>query len=229
MKVFSIGDLHLPGSHDKTMDIFGSKWNNHFERICDTWQEIVGKDDVVLIPGDISWAMKLEEAVEDLNSIAKLNGTKLIIKGNHDYWWNSLTKIRLLLPKGMSAIQNDSLSIGDFCFAGSRGWLCPGSSLFKEDDNKIYSREVIRMRLSLSSADGEKRIICMSHFPPFNEKRAPSGFTDLFEEFNVEHVVYAHLHDKACKGAFEGIKNGVCYRLVSCDHLDFKPVFITES
>lgn len=229
MKVFAIGDLHLPGNDDKPMNVFGSKWDNHFERICDDWASKVGKDDVVLIPGDISWAMHFEDALSDIEAISKLNGFKIIMRGNHDYWWSSLTKLRAVLPEDMYALQNDCIEIGSVSFCGSRGWLCEGNAAFKaEADGKIYQREVMRLEMSLKKAKEGQPIIGMLHFPPFNEKHQPSKFTELFERFNVKNVVYAHLHGKSCRNAFEGVRNGVEYTLCSADHLDFKLKQITE-
>ena len=229
MKVFAIGDLHLPGNDDKPMNVFGSKWDNHFERIADYWTQHIADDDVVLIPGDISWAMQLENAVDDIQAISKLKGTKIIMRGNHDYWWSSLSKVKSILPSGMYALQNDCIEIGGVSFCGSRGWLCEGNSAFKEsEDRKIYTREAMRLEMSLKKAKEGQMIIAMMHFPPFNEKQQPSSFTELFEAFNVKHVIYAHLHGKSCRVAFEGVKNGVEYTLCSADHLGFKPKFITE-
>ena len=186
-------------------------------------------EDAVLIPGDISWAMQLDEARLDIEYIAALPGKKVIMRGNHDYWWSSISKVRDMLPCCMYALQNDTVELGSVTIAGSRGWICPGSSGFDpETDQKIYDREVIRLQLSLSGAKQGSRIIVMLHYPPFNEKRAPSGFTEIFEKYGVEQVIYGHLHGKACRNAFEGIRNGIEYTLCSADHLDFVPKLITE-
>ncbi|MEI3400723.1 MAG: metallophosphoesterase [Christensenellales bacterium] len=193
------------------------------------WRERVSDEDAVLIPGDISWAMQLDEARLDIEYIAALPGKKVIMRGNHDYWWSSISKVRDMLPCCMYALQNDTVEFGSVTIAGSRGWICPGSSGFDpETDQKIYDREVIRLQLSLSGAKQGSRIIVMLHYPPFNEKRAPSGFTEIFEKYGVEQVIYGHLHGKACRNAFEGIRNGIEYTLCSADHLDFVPKLITE-
>ena len=123
MTLFAIGDLHLPGGEEKPMDIFGDHWENHFEHIAADWRARVKDGDVVLIPGDISWAMQLERAVPDLQKIGALPGRKVLIKGNHDYWWNSVSKLRRVLPEGMSALQHDALDMGDFVVCGTRGWI----------------------------------------------------------------------------------------------------------
>ncbi len=230
MKVYCIGDLHLPGNSEKPMDVFGHAWDDHPARIAEAWRDAVGSDDLVLIPGDISWAMRLEDAREDLALIGSLPGTKLLLRGNHDYWWNSISKVRASLPEGCFALQNDAFFFGDFAVAGSRGWVCPGSSGFSEqEDRGIYERELIRFGMSLEAAGTGRRLITMLHFPPFNEKRMLSGFTALIEKHGVETAVYGHLHDKACTVAFEGMRNGVAYLLCSADHIGFMPRLIAQA
>ncbi|HMM30367.1 MAG TPA: metallophosphoesterase [Clostridia bacterium] len=230
MKIFAIGDLHLPGNSEKPMDVFGEKWGKHFERVCDSWQVTVKDSDVVLIPGDISWALKLEDSADDLAAIARLNGKKVLLRGNHDYWWNSLAKVRGLLDQSMFAVQNDCIVINGMAFAGSRGWTIPESVGFSPaEDEKIYERELARLELSLSSVPAGAPIVGMLHYPPFNERRVPSAFCALFERFRVREVVYGHLHGKACKNAFEGMHNGVNYTLCSADHIGFSPKFILET
>ncbi|MBQ3552996.1 MAG: metallophosphoesterase [Clostridia bacterium] len=230
MKVFAIGDLHLPGGDDdKSMEIFGSNWINHFERILDNWQKHIGDEDIVLIPGDISWAMTLNDAVFDLNTIGRLKGRKILLRGNHDFWWSAIGRVRALLPDGMYAIQNDSISLGDFCFCGSRGWLCPGAAGYSEtNDAHLYKREGQRLRLSLEHADKSKRIICMMHYPPLAENKRDTVFSILMEEFGVEKVVYGHLHGRSREVGIDGIRNGIEYHLCSSDHLNFCPRFIAE-
>jgi len=229
MRLFAIGDLHLSHSSDKPMHVFGPNWENHAQRIRQTWCERVRPGDAVLIPGDISWAMQLSEAGPDLEYIGSLPGLKVIMRGNHDYWWNSLAKVRSALPEGVYALQNDIVELEGAVIAGSRGWMCPGSAGFDgEHDQKIYDREVMRLELSLSRAPKGARIIGMLHYPPFNEKRQPSGFTELFEKYGAETVVYGHLHGRSCRNAFEGVRNGVEYLLCSADYLDFTPKLITE-
>lgn len=229
MKIFAIGDLHLSWNAQKPMDIFGENWTGHFERISKAWNALVVPEDIVLLPGDFSWAMRLEEALPDLEAVGALPGRKLLIRGNHDYWWNSLRKLRAVLPEGMYALQNDALRIDGVVVAGSRGWVCPGSANFDPKiDQKIYDREVQRLSLSLAAAETDKPLICMLHYPPFNERREPSAVSALLERHGVCELVYGHLHGKACRGAFEGQRNGVRYSLCSADHLDFCPKLIME-
>lgn len=229
MKVFAIGDLHLSLAADKPMNVFGPAWEDHANRIAEAWRSAVAPEDVVLVPGDISWAMQLPEAAQDLAFVGSLPGRKVLLRGNHDYWWSSLSKVRDALPEGVFALQNDVMHLDGLTVAGSRGWVCPGSAIFDEaKDRKIYDREVLRLELSLSKAQKRDKLICMLHYPPFNEKRARSGFSELMEKYGVDIAVYGHLHDKACRNAFEGERNGVEYRLCSADHLNFSPRLITE-
>lgn len=224
MRIFAIGDLHLPGGQEKPMDIFGDHWQEHFTQISQDWLAKVTPDDVVLIPGDISWAMTLENAQGDLDSIGALPGTKIMIRGNHDYWWSSLTRVRQALAPGFFALQNDALKIGPYVIAGTRGWTCPGARESSLADEKIYQREIQRLSMSLQAAvrlDDTAKIIAMIHYPPFNEFREDSGFTQLFEEYGVSHVVYGHLHGRSTQNAFNGLRKYVFYTLTSCDALGF--------
>ena len=151
MAVWAISDLHLP-AHQKPMDVFGPHWQNHFERIREDWLERVSGEDVVLLPGDLSWAMHLEEALEDLSRIGALPGRKILLRGNHDYWWSSIGRVRRALPEGCYAIQNDSLFMDGLLFAGSRGWQIPAEPEGDSDDARIYRRERQRLEMSLASA-----------------------------------------------------------------------------
>jgi len=228
MRVFAIGDLHLSLAQPKPMDIFGTHWSDHWSRIRENWAAVgISDGDLVLIPGDISWAMNLRDAAMDLSSIGELPGVKVFIRGNHDYWWNSLSKVRTALPTGAYAIQNDALRFPGVVVCGTRGWTCPGSAGFAQEDNKLYLRELIRMEMSLNEAEKLRtegdRLIAMIHYPPFNERREPSGFTELFERHGADVVVYGHLHGRSCRTAFEGTLNRVDYALTSCDHLALVP------
>ena len=236
MKVFAIGDLHLDGNQNKPMDVFGGLWQDHAARIFDSWQSAVTDADCVLLPGDFCWAMQLGDALGDIAAVAELPGTKLLIRGNHDYWWASPTKIRALLPPSVKIIQNDAVDIGPCVVCGTRGWLLPGSSDFTASDRKIYDRELIRLEMSLLTAsrfavreNGEnKPIVAMLHFPPLPENGEDTEISALLEKYRVSEAVYGHLHAQSCRNAFEGEKNGVVYTLVSADHLGFRPKLIAE-
>lgn len=229
MAVFAIGDLHLPGHDQKPMDVFGSQWDRHFETISENWRAKITDQDVVLIPGDISWAMQLADAMDDLRAIAALPGTKLLLRGNHDYWWSSLSKLRAALPAGMHVIQNDAMRLDGHVFCGTRGWSFPTPQQpLDAQDEKVYQRELMRLRMSLEQArklEGEDMTV-MLHFPPLLADGAGTAFTELLEEYAVRRVVYGHLHGAGIKIGFSGEHNGIVYRLVSCDALGFDPVCI---
>ena len=222
MAVYAIADLHLP-ARVKPMDVFGEHWKNHFERIQADWRARVGEGDVVLLPGDLSWAMKLEEAIEDLNSIGALPGTKLLLRGNHDYWWSSIGRVRRALGENMYALQNDSVLIDGRLYAGSRGWVIPAPDAPEDDDTRIYNRERMRLEMSLQHArarDPQAPITVMMHYPPLTEEQP--GFSDILERYGVTDCVYGHLHGAGLYGAVRGDRRGVRYHQVSCDGLDFK-------
>ena len=228
MKVFAISDLHLSLCGDKPMDVFGARWDDYLNKIKADWDSRVSDEDVVLISGDISWAMDLEKALKDIDFIAGLKGKKILIRGNHDYWWNGISKLRAKLPNGVYALQNDAVKIENVVFCGSRGWAVEGSPDFVEHDRKIYLREAERFKLALKSAEtlleeGD-RLVCLIHYPPFNVRREISLFTTLFEEYKVDKVVYGHLHGKDVKTYLRTNINGVEYILASCDIVDNKLV-----
>ncbi len=227
MAIYAIGDLHLSYGQAKPMDIFGSEWENHADRIKTNWNRVVGEDDLVIVAGDISWAMHLSEAAPDLKWLADLKGTKVLIKGNHDYWWNSIAKVRARLPASIYALQNDHLLWAGQAICGTRGWICPGEDGFdNEHDQKIYLREAQRLKLSLESAVSESRfeIIAALHFPPYNRKGQPSAFTEILEQYSVKLCVFGHIHDSGRDSIFQGEKNGVTYRFIAADGINFTPL-----
>lgn len=227
MKLFAVSDLHLPGNQDKPMDIFGGNWAGHFDKIKEDWLARVGEEDAVLIAGDISWAMALPDALTDLEKMKGLPGKKVFIRGNHDYWWSGITALRRSAPDDTFLfLQNDAVRLENYVICGSRGWVCPGCTEYKAEDEKIYRREAERFRLALNEAkklrrEGD-RLVCMIHYPPFDAKRNPSLFTELFEANGADMVVYGHLHRAA--GAYPPAcrRSGIEYRLTSCDLLGFK-------
>ncbi|MDO5022593.1 MAG: metallophosphoesterase [Eubacteriales bacterium] len=222
-KIFAISDLHLPGSKQKTMDLFGLNWEGHFDKIKSDWYSKVSENDIVLLPGDISWAMTLDEAMPDILSIGELPGNKVLLRGNHDYWWSSISRLREALPTKMFAVQNDAIKINDTIICGTRGWANTEGEE-SPSDKKIYEREIKRLMLSLENAKDiqkKEKVVAMMHYPPLDLEGNDSPFTELFEKFNVSAVVYGHLHGAAKYSAFNGVKNGVLYRLVSCDALNF--------
>ncbi len=228
MSLFAIGDLHLSGGAEKPMDVFGSQWDRHDARIKENWRAVVSSEDIVLIPGDISWAMKLRDAEPDLRTIGSFPGIKLICKGNHDYWWNSVTRVRAALPAGMFAIQHDAVEMGDWVFCGTRGWLIPSeTSPLSETDEKLYRREVQRLELALEDARKKaagRPVVVMMHYPPIHRGAMSSLFSELLEEYGVAAVVYGHLHGQGIHLGFSGEHHGIWYQLVSCDSVAFTPV-----
>ena len=228
MRLFAIGDLHMPGGDDKPMDVFGPQWDRHFFRISEAWRETVREEDTVLIPGDISWAMQLEDALPDLMEIAALPGRKILCKGNHEYWWSSLSRLRAALPGNMTALQFDAVDAGPCVVCGTRGWNYPteGNPL-PEEDGKIFRREMQRLELALDRAEaiGEgKPILVMMHFPPRMKDDPETPFTRALEaRERVKAVVYGHLHGDAFAAGFDGEYRGIRYYPVSCDGIGFRP------
>ena len=229
MSIFAIGDLHLSFSSDKPMDIFGAEWTNHSERLKEEWVSAIGSDDTVIIVGDISWALKLPDAMPDIKWIHDLPGKKVLIRGNHDLWWNSIGKLNSLY-EDILFLQNTHYQTEGVAICGSRGWITdPDDPEFTESDERIYRRELIRMEMSLKSAAGntEGDIIVAIHFPPASKNNKPTDFTDLFERYGVKKVVYGHLHgEDAYKKGITGEYNGIDYDLVSLDYLNCKPLRI---
>lgn len=228
MAVWAISDLHLP-ANQKPMDIFGPHWMNHFERIRADWLDKVKEEDIILLPGDLSWAMHLEEAQDDLAKIGCLPGKKLLLRGNHDYWWSSIGRVRRMLPEGSYAIQNDALLLNGMLFAGSRGWMIPVDADADSDDARIYRRERQRLEMSLKAArklSTDAHLIVMMHYPPRSDLL--TGFSDLLEQYGARDVVYGHLHGAGLAGAVSGEWNAVRYHQVSCDGLDFRLARIIE-
>jgi len=230
VRIFAIGDLHLPGGQDKPMDVFGQRWAGHPERIARSWRERVGPSDVVLMPGDLSWAMTLDQAQADLSYLGALPGEVLLVRGNHDYWWSAIGKVRKALPATVRAIQNDHVPVAAIAVCGTRGWMLPGTDGFTAQDEKVYRREVERLRLSLDSARkaGLAPAIVMMHYPPALRNQAPTGFTELLEAYGVKLCVYGHLHGDAQRGALAGLVRGVYYRLVACDAIGFAPTLVAR-
>lgn len=225
MNIFSISDLHLSGMSDKPMAVFGTGWENHFEKIKRDWIAKVSADDVVLICGDISWGMNLEEGLFDLRSMTALSGSKVFIRGNHDYWWNGISKLRASAPdSSFYFLQNDCVKFGNVIICGSRGWTCPGSSDYSDSDLKIYKREVERFKLCFAQAEKIKKpddkLLAMIHYPPFSLKNPDTGFTELFEKHGVDKVIFGHIHGDAYF-PLRSVKNGIEYVLTSCDKTGF--------
>lgn len=229
MKIFAISDLHLSINNPKPMDIFGPVWDDYIEKIIKDWNEKVSEEDIVLLAGDLSWAMRLEDAKVDLDLIGNLKGKKILLRGNHDYWWSTISKVRSILPKNMYAIQNDSLILDNFIFCGSRGWLVDDAKM-TSNDKKILDREVIRLEMSLKQANEKRKegqkLVCLMHFPPFDKNYNSTVFTKLIEKYNVDIVIYGHLHGKIPNTKEVVNLNNINYYLTSCDMVNNKLVRI---
>jgi len=233
MAIYAISDLHLAKSIDKPMDIFGHRWQNYMERLKASWEETVCQDDYVIIPGDISWATYLEQAYDDFSFIERLPGKKIISKGNHDYWWTTLSKLNKFLRDNnfasISFMHNNSFDLGEAVLCGTRGWKCPGENDFSAEDQKIFNRELQRLELSLKTIKPKdnQTVIAALHYPPFNMKGRPSDFIDVMKKYNVTMCLYGHLHGESHRNAVEGRIEGIDFKFVSADHLEFRPLKLT--
>lgn len=228
MRVLAIADPHLSRAEPKPMDVFGPGWEGHPQAFFEGWRRVAREDDLVLVPGDISWAMRLEGAMHDLRDLDALPGTKVILRGNHDYWWPSIGKLRAALPPSLRAVQNDAVRIGDVVVAGTRGWISPGAFEFGERDEKIYLRELERLDLSLRHArrlcrEGDRTVV-MLHYPPTNPRGEPSGFTERIGAFGPDALVFGHQHG----GRRPPLPDlpGVRVHFVAADALGFEPAVV---
>jgi predicted phosphohydrolase len=231
MSLFALSDTHLSLYNDKPMDVFGNRWQDYANKLDKGWRAVVTDKDTVVISGDVSWGISLEEAKLDLQYIDSLPGQKIISKGNHEYWWSGITAVRNILPQSISAIQNDCLRIGNLLFCGTRGWTVPehGKQLPAEDE-KLYKREVERLKLTLAKMQQERKpddtVICLMHFPPYNMTKEDSNFTKLLEEYNIDKVVFGHLHGKLVNMDKVYSKNNIEYYFTSTDHINNTPVLV---
>lgn len=228
MALYTIADLHLPLGIDKPMDIFGKAWENYVERLADNWQSKIADSDIVVLPGDFSWATYLEQSVRDFEYLNKLNGRKILLKGNHDYWWTTMNKLReFMRNNGFDSIdflQNNSFMYEDIAICGTRGWINPSWDNFAEEDRKIFDREVLRLELSLNSASNYKEIYVFTHYPPISISQERNEFIDMMKKYPVTKCIYGHLHSASHKNAVEGIVDEIEYKLVSGDYLGFNPI-----
>jgi predicted phosphohydrolase len=225
MKIFAIADLHFDSKKEKPMNIFGDNWNNHEEKIADNWREQVNEDDLVLIPGDISWATKLEEAIDDLQKIDELPGTKIIGKGNHDYWWSTSNKLDKLGLKTIKFLKNNSYEFDGVVVCGARGWdTMEEHSEETASNEKIYLRELNRLKISLESAVKNRNVkIAMLHYPPFDSDGLPNEFFQILKVFRADACIYGHLHgEEGHRNVREGLIDQISVHCVSSDYMDFK-------
>ena len=227
MSIYVIGDLHLSFETDKPMDIFGNNWFNHAEKIKENWIKKVTENDTVIIPGDFSWATYLEETYKDFEFLNSLPGKKVLLKGNHDYWWTTVTHMNKFLKENnfenIYFLHNNSYLIEDIIITGTRGWI---NSYQSPDNYKILKRENDRLKLSIKDGInkyGEKEIIVFMHYPPFYKEEVDNeiDFIKTMKNFNVSKCYYGHLHADSHKEAIEGKINDIEFKLISSDYLNF--------
>ena len=225
MALYTIGDTHLSLSRDKPMDIFGEKWKDHAEKLKSGFSA-VGQDDLTVICGDLSWGMGIEETKEDFLFIDALPGRKIILKGNHDYWWSTATKTRKFFEQnGISTIDilyNNCFDYGDYAICGTRGWFYEEEK-GNEHDAKIMHREIMRLETSLNAA-GDRTKLVFLHYPPVFQSYRCEEILQLLKKHEVRLCCYGHIHGKGCNFAFNGWMDGTEFRLVSADFVDFTPV-----
>ncbi len=228
MSIYTIADLHLPFGIDKPMDIFGNVWKNYTEKIYENWTNTIKPGDTVVVPGDLSWATYLKDAYRDFEFINKLPGDKIITKGNHDYFFTTMSKMEKFLCENkfdtIKILQNNFYLKENILITGTRGWDITAGS---DEDKKILNREGIRLELSLNSAKKaypDKDIYVFMHYPPIlRDIKEDNIFLSLFEKYNVKKCFYGHLHSKGIQTAFTGEHNNVDFSLISADYLEFMP------
>ena len=225
MALYTIGDTHLSLAKDKPMDIFGENWKNHAQKLKDGFS-LVGEDDLTVICGDISWGMGIEETKEDFLFIDALPGKKIILKGNHDYWWSTAAKAKKFFTQnGITTIDilyNNSFDYGEYAICGTRGWF------YEEEkgdahDAKIMRREIMRLEASLKAAGDKKKLVFL-HYPPLFQSYRCEEILELLKSYEVRLCCYGHIHGKGCSYAFNGWRDGTELKLVSADFVDFTPV-----
>ena len=227
MALYVMADLHLSTETNKPMDVFGAHWEHHFERICADWQSRVREEDIVLIPGDISWAMNMEDALADFTFLHGLPGEKYLMKGNHDYWWTTVSSMQRFLDQHrlntLHFLHNNAVTAEGVSLCGSRGWM------FEEGERaegSITARELGRIRRSLAAAPPENEKILFLHYPPIFGQQVIPEFFDAMKEYGVKQCFYGHLHGCAIPLAYQGEFFGVDCRLISADYLKFCPIKI---
>lgn len=236
MAIFAIADLHLSFNENKPMNIFGEKWQNHEEKIKQDWLKKVTEKDTVLLPGDFSWSMYLKDTKADFEYLDKLPGRKILLKGNHDYWWSTLNKMQKYVEennfKNIDFLYNNSYEVEGNIIAGTRGWVQSN----EQEDKKMINRECIRLEISIKDGIqkfGEDKpiIICM-HYPPYTnynkQNLIDSPFIEIMRKYNVKKCIYGHLHGESIKEAIQGNIKGIDTTLVSADGVNFKLIKITE-
>ena len=226
MALYAIGDTHLSLGSAKPMDVFGGAWTGYVEKLKEGFS-VLTPEDTVVICGDVSWGMSLEEAREDFAFLDALpGGRKILLKGNHDYWWNTASKMNRFFEENgfstLSILHNNCYFYGDIALCGTRGWFYEETG-----SQKVFNRELIRLETSLKAA-GEKERLCFLHYPPRYQGYTCREIMELLERYRVKTCYYGHLHGGSHRLAIEGMCNGVDYKLVAADYVKFKPVKILD-
>ena len=228
MALYAIGDTHLSLSSDKPMDVFGGGWLGYVEKLKEGFAQVAPEDTVVLC-GDLSWGMSLEEAREDFAFLNELPGRKVLLKGNHDYWWNTASKMNKFFRENgfdtLNILHNNCILYGDVALCGTRGW-------FYEEDRgahsaKVFNRELMRLEASLKAA-GEREKLCFLHYPPLYQGYRCQEIIDLLHRYEVKRCYYGHLHGGSHRLAVCGVRDGVEYGLIAADYLRFQPEKILD-
>ncbi len=226
MSIFVIADLHLSFGVEKPMDVFAG-WQDHWQRIEKNWRRLVKEEDTVIIPGDISWGLTLDEALPDFRFIHNLPGKKIISKGNHDYWWQTAKKLQEFLDKnGFDSIRflhNNSFEVENYIICGTRGWIFENG---QQQDEKVILREAGRLKASLDYIKSDKEKIVFLHYPTIYQEQRANHIINTLKEYNIKRCFYGHLHGKTINYAFNGVSDGIKYKLISRDAIDFCPYII---
>ncbi len=229
-RIYAISDLHLSFAAEKPMDVFGSRWENYEARLCENWQAQIHQDDIVLMPGDTSWATYIKDGALDFDFINQLSGTKIISKGNHDYWWETLSKLNGFLDNNhfssIRFLHNTVEVFGNVAICGTKGYPETENEPEDEEEKKLYRRELARLEngICMAKKTGAEKIVVMLHYPPGTR----SGFAKCLREQQVDFCVFGHLHGGSFDKAAQGNVGGVEYRLVSCDYLKFSPLYLCD-
>ena len=234
MALYVIGDTHFSESSDKPMDVFGGVWKDSRKKLIEGFSGTLRQGDKLVLCGDFSWGMTLEETLKDFQLLDSFPGEKLLLKGNHDYWWQTVGKMKSFFDKNqiksLHFLHNNCIFYNDIALCGTRGWFFDKTNPEGEDE-KIFQRELIRLEKSLSEAKKarpEAEIYCFLHYPPIFSGLELKAFTNLLIQYGVTRCFYGHLHGTGLKGAFSGFSNGIEYRVVSADAVGFRPVMISE-